>query len=202
VKDKSSWRKVHEFFGTEWYADRALYEYDTGRIDYLQFMEHDISKWPKGIRGTTIEHILSRSVTTEGAKSLFAYLKNNGYKTAIISSGLSGLAKRVARELEADFCLANDVQLNDNGSLTGKGVLVVDPKKKGAVLSSLMKEFGLERNNVMSVGDSRFDISFFSVAGVSVAINPPPEDLDIILGVVNFVVNDLSDVENIIDILP
>jgi phosphoserine phosphatase len=201
VRDRSSWRKVHEFFGTEAYGDEDLRKYERGEISYLQFMENDISRWPKGIKRSTIEKILSRCSIAKGARRLFSRLRERGIKTLIISSGLEPIASKVALVLKPDIWLANDLEVDEQGFLTGRGILRVEPRRKGEVLSEVMRKLGLQREDVMAVGDTRFDVGFLSVAGVSVALNPPTEDLETICKVVNFIISDLGDIEGILSIL-
>lgn len=201
IRDRSSWRKVHEFFGTEAYGDKDLHRYEKGEISYLQFMENDISRWPKGIKRSSVEKVLSRCSITKGTRRLFTRLRERGIKTLIISSSLEPIAARVASVLKPDIYLANDLDVDKQGFLTGRGILKVEPKRKGEVLRDFTRKFRLERGEVMAVGDTRFDVEFFSAAGVSVAINPPIEDLEEVSKIVNFIISDIRDIENILNIL-
>lgn len=201
VRDRSSWRKVHEFFGTEACGDEDLSRYERGRISYLQFMENDISRWPRGISKSTVEIVLSRCSIARGARRLFSRLRNRGIRTLILSSGLEPIAARVASLLKPDIWLANDLEVDEHGFLTGRGILRVEPKRKGELLSEIAQRLGLRREEVMAVGDTRFDAGFFSAVGVSVALNPPPEDLEAISKIVNFIITDIGDIEHILNIL-
>jgi len=201
VKERSSWRKLHEFFGSEGQGDTALLQFERNEITYSEFMERDISRWPKGIKGTVIDRILSDCQIAEGAIDIFTYLRARGIKTAIISSGLRSLASWVAKELRADVWLANDLEVDRNGFLTGRGVLVVDPRRKGELLTDILRGMGLKRENVMAVGDTRFDSSFFAAAGVSVGLNVPADDLELLKGFMNFMVEDLRGIKSVLSAL-
>jgi phosphoserine phosphatase len=107
----------------------------------------------------------------KGAKSTVAQLKRAGFKTAVISSGISILAERVQQELRIDFVFANRIVADINGVLTGKGVEVVNPLNKKAVLRKLAHDERTTPSRCAVIGDTVFDVPMFREAGLSIAFN-------------------------------
>jgi len=167
VEDKSSWVELHKRFGT-WdkgkeYADLFF----SGKIDYAEWAELDASLW-KGRRKEEILEWADSVRYREYAFALMDFLRENGFKIALLSSGLMCLAGRVARELGADYVYANELVFKD-GRVAGV-VPKVDFEGKGAILRRLKGE--LKPALTVAVGDGFNDISMFREADVAIAIDP------------------------------
>lgn len=169
VKAKSSWVELHQRFGT-WdkgkeYAERFF----RGEFDYQTWADLDASLW----KGKTREEIMewvNNVEYMEGIEELFEFLEERNFKIAIISGGLMCLARRVAKELGADYVFANELIFDEEGKVTGKVIAKVDFKNKGEILAKLKKK--LKPELTIAVGDGHNDIAMFKVADVSIAINP------------------------------
>lgn len=169
VKAKSSWVELHQRFGT-WdkgkeYAERFF----RGEFDYQTWADLDASLW----KGKTREEIMEWVNNVEymkGIEELFEFLEERNFKIAIISGGLMCLARRVAKELGADYVFANELIFDEEGKVTGKVIAKVDFKNKGEILAKLKKK--LKPELTIAVGDGHNDIAMFKVADVSIAINP------------------------------
>ena len=164
----SSWQFVHKKLNVD--NSDNLKQFLNHQISYREFMKKDVELWGK-TNIDTIKNILDEVPLMKNAKSTLAQLKKAGYKTAIISSGISMLAECVQRGLEIDFVFANRIVADRNGVLTGKGVEVVNPLNKRAVL----REFALNQHTNLQccavVGDTTFDVPMFREAGFSIAFN-------------------------------
>ncbi len=169
VKSVSGWVELHKRFGT-WEKGMKYAElFFSGKIGYVEWAELDASLW----RGHTRDEILEWVNSVEymdGAEELVEFLKQNGFKISILSSGLMCLAGRVARELGVDYVFANELIFDENGVITGKVNPVVDFKSKGAILRELKEE--LRPELTVAVGDGYNDVSMFREADVAIAINP------------------------------
>ena len=172
VDIESSWEFVHKAFKVD--GNENLEKYLQGAFDYREFMRRDIGLWGR-VHLNQIRSILSRAPIMSGAKETLHELKKVNFKTAIISSGLSILAKKLQKELEIDYVFANDLQTNRRGMLTGEGKEVVDLWNKVAVLHSLVKRLGITTKQCAVIGDSIYDIPLFKTAGFSIAFNPGDE---------------------------
>ncbi len=164
----SSWQLIHRAFGTD--NERNFQRYLRGEIDFREFMRSDIKLWnrPKMER---IKAILDRAPLMESVPDMMAELKRAGYKTAIVSSGISLLANRVKEILNLDYAYANMLLSDGDGWLTGEGEEVVGLLSKDAALSKLAEEAGVSIGQCAVIGDSRFDVPLFRDAGLSIAFN-------------------------------
>jgi len=172
VDIESSWEFVHKAFGID---GRENFErYLRGEFDYREFMRKDIGLWGR-VHVDQIRKILDQVPFMKGTKVTMDILRNSGYKTAIISSGLSVLAEKLQRELGLDYVFANDFLIDNEGFLTGEGNPVVELWNKEKVLQRLLKFLEIEPEHCAVVGDSIFDVSLFETAGLSIAFNSRDE---------------------------
>lgn len=104
VDTDSSWQFVHRKLNTD--NSNNLKQFLSHEISYPEFMKKDIELWGH-VSINTIENVLNEVPLMKGAKSTVAQLKRAGFKTAVVSSGISILAERVQRELEIDSVFAN-----------------------------------------------------------------------------------------------
>jgi len=168
VDISNSWQFVHKTFNVD--GGDNFRRFLDNEISYGEFMKKDISLWGK-VKIHLVESILAKVPLMKGAKTTVKQLKNAGYKTAIISAGISILAERIQQELGIDCALANRLIVNGNGVLTGKGEEVVNPLKKAAVLRELAAKEHTTPQCCAVIGDSIFDAPMFKEAGLSIAFN-------------------------------
>jgi phosphoserine phosphatase len=170
---ESSWVHVHRHFGVS--NDHSLYAYLRGEIDDLEFIRRDIQLWRKKdpeITPNKIDKILADVPLMPGAWKAVDALKKMGYMTAIVSAGIDLLAERIARELEIDSHLANGFVLDEKGRLTGEGVLRVRLMDKGDAVVEAGKSLGVRKKDIVTVGNSQYDISMFERSGFGIAFHP------------------------------
>jgi len=169
---ESSWDFVHKAFGID---GRENFEsYLRGEFDYREFMRKDIGLWGR-VHVDQIRKILDQVPFMKGTKVTVDFFRNNGYKTAIISSGLSILAEKLKRKLGLDYIFANNLLIDKVGFLTAEGNPVVELWDKKRVLQRLLKILEMKPKHCAVVGDSVFDISLFDMVGFSIAFNSRDE---------------------------
>jgi len=168
VDISNSWLFVHKSFNVD--GGDNFRRFLDHEISYGEFMKADISLWGR-VKIDFLERILAKVPLMKGAESTVKQLKNSGYKTAIISAGISILAERIQEELGIDYAFANRLIVNGNGVLTGKGEEVVNPLKKAAVLRELAAKEHTTPRCCAVIGDSIFDVPMFKEAGFSIAFN-------------------------------
>jgi phosphoserine phosphatase len=164
----SSWQLIHRAFSTN--NEENFQRYLRGEIDYNEFVRSDIRLWGRA-NIDQIRSILEKVPMIATARDVITELKTMGYKTAIISSGISVLADHIKKKLNIDRSYANKLIVDADGWLTGEGEGEVQLLGKDVVLRRLTDEEGVETKQCAVIGDSRFDIPLFKEAGLSIAFN-------------------------------
>src|SRR5690625_7231776 len=75
----------------------------------------------EGLDASVLEGIASQLRLTEGAERLIATLRRPGYKTAILSAGISYFGRHLQRRLGIDYVCANELAVQ-GGKVTGEAV--------------------------------------------------------------------------------
>ena len=170
---QSSWVYVHRHFNVN--NDHSLYAYLRGEIDDLEFIRRDIKLWKDkepDISTHRIGDILKGVPLMPGASNAVSQLRKRGVKTAIVSAGIDLLAERIAGELGMDHQLANGFVADGHGTLTGEGILRVKLMDKGDAVSEVGARFGVVPEDIVSVGNSSYDVSMFERSGKGIAFRP------------------------------
>ncbi|MCK5402949.1 HAD-IB family phosphatase, partial [Candidatus Bathyarchaeota archaeon] len=178
----SSWGMIHKAFGVDNQVNFQKHLKD--QIDFKEFMRSDIRLWNRPYVDK-IKNILNKAPLMKGAIETVKELKKNGYKIAIISSGISILADRVKEELGIDYSYSNKLLVGDDGRLTGEGEGAVSLMKKHVVLKKMSEVEGIDSKQCVTIGDSKYDIPLFMDSGLSIAFNPKD---DLIRGAADLVV--------------
>ena len=182
TQERSIWEYIHKRLG-KWYgfAEKYQNQFLAGEISYEEFCERDAQVW----KGMNVEELLKIVETVPfhpGVDELINYLKQKQLKLSMISSGLSLLSDWVHQKYGFEYSVSNDL-LHENGVLTGKVKIQVYYDKKAEWVRRIMKEFGVESEEVIAIGDSRGDIDMFQMVGFSIAFNSSCPDLDKIANV-------------------
>ena len=170
---ESSWVFVHRHFGVN--NDHSLKAYLDGEIDDVEFIRRDIDLWRNRDPTLSLEairRILSSVPMMNGAPETMAELRGRGIKTAIVSAGIDLLAQRMAVELRMDMFFANGFVADCSGRLTGDGVLNVSLAGKGEKVELIADMLEIEKEDVASVGNSRYDVPMFDASGLGIAFCP------------------------------
>jgi len=176
VDYRSCWTWIHDHFGVD--NEASLDAFLEDRIDDMEFMRRDIALWKErcpSICMADLRTILEPLPINPGLGETISALQRRGIRTAIISGGLDIVAERIAAQYGFDDCLANGVQCDHEGKLTGEGLLRVELKNKAAALQSLLDRYGIAKQRAACVGDSFIDIAMFENCGLSIAFNPSDE---------------------------
>lgn len=169
----SSWKYIHDHFRTS--NERSVNQYLKGKIDDLEFIRRDVSLWKKKgefVNINKIRDILYEIPLMKGARKCITYLKNNNIKTSIVSAGLDILAERVTNELGIDYVYANGLKNDENGRLTGEGILNVKLMYKDQAVRIIANKLNMNLENCAAVGNSCFDTPMFETCGIGIAFNP------------------------------
>jgi len=175
---ESSWVYVHRRFGVN--NDHSLHAYLKGEIDDLEFIRRDVHLWmdkKPDVTAADIARVLDDVPIMPGAEETVTRLRDSGLKTAIVSAGIDLLGRRIADTLGIDMCFANGLATAADGRLTGNGVLRVKLMDKGDAVLEAARVAGAEKSEVVSIGNSRYDISMFERSGRSIAFCPADDDV-------------------------
>jgi phosphoserine phosphatase len=169
----SSWTWVHEHFNVN--NEASLVAYIEGRIDDREFMRKDIELWlalKKDLCRQDIDEILRPVPIIAGIKETIAGLHRHGMKCVIVSGGLDFTARRIAETNGFDDYIANSVECDASGRLTGEGVLRVELTNKKKALQKFQERYQASPERTVAIGNSFVDVSMFSASELSIAFNP------------------------------
>jgi HAD superfamily PSPase-like hydrolase len=173
VAECSSWEWVHRYFGVD--NSDSLAAFCSGKIDDMQFMRSDISLWraiDPNVNLSTIKEILMKARIMKGSRETVQALKKKGMKTCIVSGGIDLLANHIGKICGVDSVISNGLAADKDGRLLGDGILRVELRDKASALSAILKEFEIEPEKCVAIGNSWVDISMFNVAGYGIGFNP------------------------------
>ncbi len=166
----SVWQHIHERLGTwEEGGIVSLGAFLTGRISYLEFAIRDAALW-KGVGRERLEEIVSEIPLRKGAHETIEVLKQEGYRLALLSSGLDVLAHKVAARLGFEVCVSNQLGFS-NEVLDGRVSIYVTWDGKPRHIPGICRLFGVEPSETAAIGDSAGDAFLFPEVGFGVAFN-------------------------------
>jgi len=173
----SSWEHIHRRFGLwDAHADAYMKRFLAGEITYAEFSRLDALEW-KGKPRRQLDAVLDEIGYAPCAREAVSAARDAGAAVALISSGLSFLASRVARDLGISHVFANELSMCDE-LMTGEVVINVsidDPARtKGAILGQLRRVFGADLAETWAVGDNWGDIDMLQEAGHAFLVAPRP----------------------------
>ena len=169
VVGKSSWWKLHEYFGTIEESLRNMKEYEEGKIAYDDWMRRDIALWKPTPHITTIEKILLDYTLAPKAENVTRTLRDRKIRMAIVTTGIDILAESVASRLGIPNIVANGLVPDESGYLTNRVVFNVGLFEKQKAFIKLVKKLGIPRSQCVAVGDSKYDVNFLKSAGLGIA---------------------------------
>ncbi|MGD1061192.1 MAG: HAD family phosphatase [Methanomassiliicoccales archaeon] len=176
VNYTSCWTWVHDHFKVT--NEASLKAFIEGDIDDMEFMRRDIALWRKQrpeLCRKELESILGPLPINRGIAETVQGLKVCGTKCVIVSGGLDIVAEKVAGEFGFDDWIANGVECDVSGRLTGEGLLRVELRNKRTALEQMLEKYGVDRSRAACVGDSFVDITMFEACAFSIAFNPTDE---------------------------
>ena len=174
----SAWSWIHHLLGTHEAARPNAEQYFAGKINYIRWAELDVALW-QGVPLHRIETAIQQGLEfIPNAAKLIITLQKYGFKTAIISSGLTVFANQAKTQLQIDYIRANQLLTDSKGQISGVEVHVAF-ENKGDVLEEIAEQLGIPLKACVAIGDSRNDISMFQRAGFSIAFNPSHNEVAI-----------------------
>ena len=145
-----------------------------GEIDFKESFKERVALL-KGLDVGVMKDIAEHMPITEGVDRLMAVLKRYGYKIAILSGGFTYFGEFLQRKYGIDYMYANELEVDDNGKLTGnyRGE-IVDGQRKAELLKLIAQVEKVNLAQTIAVGDGANDLPMISEAGLGIAFHAKP----------------------------
>ena len=145
-----------------------------GEIDFKESFTERVALL-KGLDVSVMQDIAEHLPITEGVDRLMEVLKRCGYKIAILSGGFTYFGEYLQRKYGIDYVYANELEIDDNGKLTGRYVdEVVDGRRKAKLLKLIAQVEKVNLAQTIAVGDGANDLPMISEAGLGIAFHAKP----------------------------
>ena len=146
-----------------------------GEIDFAESFRERIALL-KGLDVSVMEEIAHHLPYTEGLERMMRVLKKMGFKTAILSGGFTYFGYYLKEKLGFDYVYANELEIDDNGKLTGRHLgEIVDGKRKAELLKLLAQVENVDIQQTVAVGDGANDLPMLATAGLGIAFHAKPK---------------------------
>lgn len=146
-----------------------------GEIDFKESFTRRVSLL-KGLDASVMKEIAESLPITEGVDRLMSTLKRTGYKIAILSGGFTYFGNYLKNLYGFDYVYANELEVGDDGKLTGRFVgEVVDGKRKAELLRFLAQAENVNIAQTIAVGDGANDLPMLQTAGLGIAFHAKPK---------------------------
>ena len=145
-----------------------------GEIDFKESFTQRVSLL-KGLDVSVMKDIADHLPITEGADRLMSVLKRCGYKIAILSGGFTYFGEQLRRRYGIDYVYENELEIDENGKLTGRYIGdIVDGKRKAELLKLIAQVEQVNLAQTIAVGDGANDLPMISEAGLGIAFHAKP----------------------------
>ena len=145
-----------------------------GEIDFKESFTRRVALL-KGLDSSVFEDIANKMPITEGVDRLMAVLKRCGYKIAILSGGFTYFGEFLQRKYGIDYVYANELEIHENGKLTGRYLgEIVDGHRKAELLKLIAQMEKVNLAQTIAVGDGANDLPMLGEAGLGIAFHAKP----------------------------
>lgn len=145
-----------------------------GEIDFKESFTRRVALL-KGLDASVMQEIAENMPITEGADRLMKVLKKCGYKIAILSGGFTYFGEYLQRRYGIDYVYANELEIDEDGKLTGHYLgEIVDGHRKAELLRLIAQVEKVNLAQTIAVGDGANDLPMLSEAGLGIAFHAKP----------------------------
>ena len=145
-----------------------------GEIDFKESFKERVALL-KGLDASVMKDIAEHMPITEGTDRLMSVLKTCGYKIAILSGGFTYFGEYLQKKFGVDYVYANELEIDENGKLTGNYLGdIVDGHRKAELLKLIAQVEKVNLAQTIAVGDGVNDLPMISEAGLGIAFHAKP----------------------------
>ena len=145
-----------------------------GEIDFKESFTERVALL-KGLDKSVMKEIAENLPITEGVDRLMYVLKRYGYKIAILSGGFTYFGEYLQQRYGIDYVYANELEIDEDGKLTGRYVgEIVDGRRKAELLKLIAQVEKVDIAQTIAVGDDANDLPMLSEAGLGIAFHAKP----------------------------
>ncbi|MCD8237169.1 MAG: phosphoserine phosphatase SerB [Prevotellaceae bacterium] len=145
-----------------------------GEIDFKESFTERVALL-KGLDSSVMRDIAEHPPITEGVDRLMYVLKRYGYKIAILSGGFTYFGEYLQKKYGIDYVYANELEIDEEGKLTGRYVgEIVDGRRKAELLKLIAQVEKVDIAQTIAVGDGANDLPMLSEAGLGIAFHAKP----------------------------
>ena len=145
-----------------------------GEIDFKESFTERVALL-KGLDISVMQDIAEHLPITEGTDRLMSVLKTCGYKIAILSGGFTFFGEYLQRKYGIDYVYANELEVDEDGKLTGRYLGdVVDGRRKADLLKLIAQTEKVNLAQTIAVGDGANDLPMINEAGLGIAFHAKP----------------------------
>ncbi len=145
-----------------------------GEIDFRESFTRRVALL-KGLDVSVMQDIAEHLPITEGTDRLMSVLKTCGYKIAILSGGFTYFGEYLRRRFGIDYVYANELEIGEDGRLTGRYLgEIVDGRRKADLLKLIAQTERVNLAQTIAVGDGANDLPMLSEAGLGIAFHAKP----------------------------
>lgn len=140
-----------------------------GRIDW----EEGFRMRAERLRGLTQAQILRAARELRpmpGAKEFVGWLRAHDCKVVLVTGGPREVAESALALFDANAAFSNEFHYED-GIFTGAVTIHVSPHRKGEIVRELAAKWGIDKEEIIAVGDGVMDLPLLTEAGTRLAIN-------------------------------
>jgi phosphoserine phosphatase len=145
-----------------------------GEIEYDESLKSRVALLA-GLDESALDRVYDeRLKLSPGAQELLTRVKQAGIKILLVSGGFTRITERLKPRLGLNYTRANTLEAS-GGKLTGKITgRIVNAEGKHEELIRVRDALGIERSQIIAIGDGANDLKFMAEAGVSIAYHAKP----------------------------